>query len=119
VFATSEEGWKAERHRGERQGKTRCRATVKWGHRADFMQGAGGKPAGKRLVDGGHAEADKVVLARQDCEIRNGAPQLMQGFRRFADGDHVCSLCSCFVLEFTNAQPMSRWGAGFGNSNYD
>jgi hypothetical protein len=40
------------------------------------MQGATGQPAGKRLVEGRHAEADEAaVLARQDRKIRNGAPQ--------------------------------------------
>jgi hypothetical protein len=53
------------------------------------MQGATGKPAGKRVVEGRHAEADEAaVFARQACEIRNSVPQRMQGFRPFEDGDH-------------------------------
>jgi hypothetical protein len=56
---------------------------MKRGRRADFMQGTTGKPAGKRLIEGRHAEADEAaVLARQDRKIRNDTPQRMQGFRR-------------------------------------
>jgi hypothetical protein len=71
-----------QRQRGERQGKTRRRAALKRSRRADLMKGATSKPAGKRLVEGGHAKADEAaVLARQDRKICNGAPQCMQGFR--------------------------------------
>jgi hypothetical protein len=67
-----------ERQRGECQGKTRCCAAMKRGRRADLMQSATGKPAGKRLVEGCHAEAyEAAVLARQDRKIRNGASQRM------------------------------------------
>jgi hypothetical protein len=72
-----------KRQRGERQGKTRRRAALKRGRRADLMKGATSK------VEGGHAKADEAaVLARQDSKIRNGAAQRLQGFRPFADGDH-------------------------------
>jgi hypothetical protein len=47
---------------------------MKRSRRADLMQGTVGQPAGKRLVEGRHAKADKAaVLARQDRKIRNGA----------------------------------------------
>jgi hypothetical protein len=75
--------------RGERQGKTRRGAAMKRGRRADLMQGATGKPAGKRLVKGRYAKAyETAVLTRHDCKIRNDAAQRMQSFRRFADGNH-------------------------------
>jgi hypothetical protein len=73
------------------------------------MQGTAGKPASKRLVEGRHAKADEAaVLARQDRKIRNGAPQCMQGFRPFADGDHgllICLFMFCSIVP--NSQPMS------------
>jgi hypothetical protein len=79
----------AKRQHGERQGKARRGAAMKRSCRADLMQGATSKPAGKRLVEGGHAEADEAaILARQDRKICNGAAQRLQGFRSFADGDH-------------------------------